>query len=363
MSSSLGTLFKITTFGESHGGAVGVVVDGVPGGLKICLDAVQHQLNRRKPGQSHLASPRKENDLVECLSGLEGGLSLGSPITLVVRNKDHNPTHYEDVNKVYRPSHADFTYQKKYGIRASSGGGRASARETIGRVAAGSIAEQVIKHFAPDYSCLSFVDKVKDIEVSTRDFPHLSRELIDETALRCPDKNVRDQMESLITNAQKNGDSVGGSIHCIAKGCPQGLGEPIFDKLQADLAKALMSLPATRFFEIGLGEKATEMYGSEHNDAFISHGGETVVKTNRSGGIQGGISNGAPILLRVGFKPVATIFKHQNTTSVDGKNVTFKPKHGRHDPCVLPRAVPMVEAMVNIVLCDHLMRQRSQDGS
>lgn len=359
MASTFGKIFKITTFGESHGGAVGVVIDGCPGGLELSLEKVQQQLNRRKPGQSALSSPRKEDDEVICLSGVENNVTLGSPITLIVKNKDHKPEHYSELSNVYRPSHADFTYEKKYGVRASSGGGRASARETIGRVAAGSVAEQMLQHFLPEYKVVAFVDKVKDIAVESTSFPGLTRDLIDQHPARCPESETRKKMEEVILKAKKNGDSVGGSIFCSANGLPIGLGEPIFDKLNADLAKAVMSLPATRFFEVGLGEKATEMYGSEHNDAFIVKDGMTVTETNRSGGIQGGISNGAPITLRVGFKPVATIFKNQQTTTSAGEQTTLKPKTGRHDPCVLPRAVPMVEAMVNLVIADHYLRMKA----
>lgn len=359
MSSTFGKLFTITTFGESHGGSVGVVIDGCPGGIRISLGEIQAQLNRRKPGQSHLATPRKEDDIVTCLSGLENEITLGSPITLVVTNKDQNPGHYKDINSVFRPSHADFTYEKKYGIKASSGGGRASARETIGRVAAGALAEQVLKHYLPDFSCTAFVDKVKNCKIDYLNHLDVSRNEVDKNLTRCPDEKASNEMEKIIIAAKKNGDSVGGSIFCIANGIPPGLGEPIFDKLQADLAKALMSLPATRFFEAGLGERATEMSGSEHNDEFETDGKNIRTSTNNSGGIQGGISNGMPIYTRVGFKPVATIFKEQNTVTTSGSNTTFTPKQGRHDPCVLPRAVPMVEAMVTLVLVDHFLRNRA----
>lgn len=363
MSSNFGTLYRITTFGESHGGAVGVVIDGCPAGHTISLEKIQLQLDRRRPGQSHLSSPRQELDQLICLSGLEDNQTLGSPICLLVYNKDHNPSHYKDINDVYRPSHADFTYQMKYGIRSKSGGGRASARETIGRVAAAAVAEQIIEHYMPSFKCVAYVDSVKDIESPCIDQSKLTRELVDQTPMRSPDVETRKKMEAIIVEAKKTGDSVGGHITCVLSGVMAGLGEPIFDKLQADFAKALMSLPATRSFEVGLGQKSTLLFGSQHNDEFAMKDGKTVPLTNKSGGIQGGISNGAPIILRVGFKPVATIFKEQQTTTTTGEQVSFKPKAGRHDPCVLPRAVPMVEAMASLVVIDHLFRHRSRKNS
>jgi chorismate synthase len=356
MGSSFGKIFAITTFGESHGGAVGVVIDGCPAGIPISLDTVQAWLNRRRPGQSHLASPRSELDQVECLSGLAGGLSLGTPISLVVRNQDFKPEHYTDMEQVFRPSHADYTYQAKYGIRASSGGGRASARETIGRVAAAAIGEQVLQVLCPQIRVIAFVDSVKDLASNISDFSGLSRETIDAHPLRCPDLNIRDQMEALILATQQKGDSVGGTIRCFVEGLPPGLGEPVFDKLEADLAKAMMSLPASKGFEVGLGFGATQYFGSEHNDAFVMEGGNVRTKTNRSGGIQGGISNGEIVSMRVAFKPVATIFKAQESVNAKGENVILNPKAGRHDPCVLPRAVPMVEAMATLVVTDHFLR-------
>lgn len=361
MSSTFGSLFKITTFGESHGGAVGVVIDGCPGNLEIDLGRIQRQLARRRPGQSHLATPRNEADEVVCLSGLENGRTLGSPICLLVYNKDANPAHYTDVAKVFRPSHADYTYFKKYGIKASSGGGRASARETIARVAAGAFAEQLIESFEPGYKCTAFVSKVHAAKFEGPIPESLSRELVDEHPVRSLGKELCAKMEKIIVDAKKKGDSVGGTITGVITGVSAGLGEPIFDKLQADLAKALMSLPATRSFEVGLGVAATDLFGSEHNDAFsVSGSGGVKTLTNRSGGIQGGISNGEPIIVTIGFKPVATIFKEQETVTVDGKATKFKPQAGRHDPCVLPRAVPMVEAMMSIVVADHLLRDRAR---
>lgn len=356
MSSTFGRYFRATTFGESHGGCVGVVVDGCPAGHKIDLNLVQDFLARRRPGQSKLASPRSEQDLVECVSGLDQGLSLGSPMTLMVRNKDAKPEHYEDIRKVYRPSQADYTTETKYGIRAMSGGGRASARETIGRVAAAAVAEQFLAALLPTLRIYAYVDSVKGIEASIDDPFILTREKIDEHPLRCPDTGSRCAMTDLILQAKENGDSVGGTISCIILNPPAGLGEPIFDKLEADLAKAMMSLPAARGFEIGSGFASTKLYGSEHNDQFFKDGSKIRTKTNHSGGVQAGISNGEAIYLKVAFKPVSTIFKDQNTVATNGEEVLFKPSSGRHDPCVLPRAVPMVEAMAILTIMDHYMR-------
>lgn len=359
MANSFGQLFRITSFGESHGGAVGVVIDGCPAGHRINLDRVQSFLNRRRPGQSHLASPRDEKDQLECLSGLVDQVSLGTPITLIVRNQDAKKDHYSDLAQVYRPSHADYTTDAKYGSKAPSGGGRASARETIGRVAAAAIAEQVLEQLIPGFRVVAFVDQVKDIRAQLDRPEDITRELVEKTPLRCPDPKAQQAMEHLIIQAKKAGDSVGGSIYCAISKCPAGLGEPVFDKLEADLAKAMMSLPASRGFEIGSGFDSIRYFGSEHNDAFFLDGDRVRTRTNRSGGVQGGISNGEPIYFRVAFKPVATIFKEQETLSRDGKSLTMKPHAGRHDPCVLPRAVPMVEAMTLLVLCDHFFRQLS----
>lgn len=363
MANSFGQLYRITTFGESHGGAVGVVIDGCPPGIDISLEKIQHFLNRRRPGQSVLSTPRNEQDGLECLSGLEGQKTLGTPITLIVRNQDAKKDHYSDLSSVYRPSHADYTTDLKYGIRASSGGGRASARETIGRVAAAAVAEQVLEVLVPGLKVIAWVDSVKDLNAAVQDPKTLTREQIDDHMLRCPDQSAREAMTRLILSAKKQGDSVGGCIRAACVGVPGGLGEPVFDKLEADLAKAMMSLPATRAFEIGLGLAASQMTGSEHNDAFEAEKGKIRTKTNRSGGIQGGISNGETIEFRVAFKPVATIFKAQETVNANGEAVTFKPAAGRHDPCVLPRAVPMVEAMALLVLADHVLRQMVVSGA
>lgn len=358
MGNTFGQLFRVTTFGESHGGAVGVVVDGCPPGLKINQDHIQHWLNRRRPGQSALSSPRQEADLVEILSGLEGGVSLGTPVAMMVRNKDAKPGHYDDLKKVFRPSHADFTTLAKYGIRSASGGGRASARETIGRVAAAALAEQVLAVLHKKMRVVAWVDAVKNLRLDQDfDIEKMTRAKVEINALRCPDPKMAAQMEKLILDTKKKGDSVGGVIRCAVLGCPVGLGEPVFDKLEADFAKGMMSLPATKGFEIGMGFGSTLLFGSEHNDAFEVRGGKVRTRTNRSGGIQGGISNGEIIDMRIAFKPVATIFKEQDSVGDDGKAVKFKPHAGRHDPCVLPRAVPMVEAMATLVVMDHVLRQ------
>ncbi len=355
MANTFGHSFRISTFGESHGGAVGVIIDGCPAGHKIDLERVQQWLDRRRPGQSHLASPRAEADQVECLSGLVQGISLGTPITLIVRNQDMKQDHYSDLQDVYRPSHADYTYDVKYGVKAPSGGGRASARETIGRVAAAAVAEQVLEALLPDFSVVAWVDRVKDIQADTS--KAYTRAEVEAHPLRCPELSVQDRMEKLIIDAKKAGDSVGGTIFCSVYGCPVGLGEPVFDKLEADLAKAMMSLPASKGFEVGMGFASTQLFGSQHNDAFQNIDGRIRTATNRSGGIQGGISNGETIEMRVAFKPVATIFKDQETVTRDGQALTMKPKAGRHDPCVLPRAVPMVEAMALLCVMDHYLRQ------
>ena len=358
MPNTFGHAFRITTFGESHGGGVGVVIDGCPPGYKIDLELVQTWLNRRRPGQSKISSPRDEKDRVECLSGLEGGITLGTPIALLVRNEDQKPGHYSDLQQVFRPSHADYTTLTKYGVRPGSGGGRASARETIGRVAAAAVAEQILTTKLPGFRCVAYVDSVKGEAAHIDDPASVTRDEVEAHILRCPDQAGRARLEAIITAAQKDGDSVGGTIACAISGVPVGLGDPVFDKLEADLAKAMMSLPASKGFEVGLGFRSTLMFGSEHNDAFTSSNGRISTVTNRSGGIQGGISNGELVYCRVAFKPVATIFKVQDSVDAAGVPVKLRPKAGRHDPCVLPRAVPMVEAMAILVVMDHWLRQQ-----
>ena len=358
MGSSIGNLFRISTFGESHGGAVGVVIDGCPPRLEIDIEKIQFELNRRKPGQSKITTQRKEDDLVEVLSGLFDNKSLGTPIAMVVRNKDHRPKDYENMKTVFRPSHADATYDSKYGIQAPSGGGRASARETIGRVAAGAIAKQLLFK-ANRTEVLAWVKRIHDIEADINPESVKLNE-IESNLVRCPNADVAKLMIKRIESISREGDSCGGVIECVVKNPPIGLGMPVFDKLEADLAKALMSLPATKGFEVGSGFQGTYLKGSEHNDIFVpSEDGRLKTSTNNSGGIQGGISNGEMINLRIAFKPTATIRKDQLTIDSDGKPTTLSAK-GRHDPCVLPRAVPMVEAMVALVLTDHLLRQQGQ---
>ena len=359
MGSSFGKIFRVTTFGESHGGAVGVILDGCPPKLKINIDLIQNELDRRRPGQSKITTPRNEDDKLQILSGLKEGITLGTPIALLVRNKDQRPGDYSNLEQVFRPSHADGTYHLKYGIQAGSGGGRASARETIGRVAAGAIAKQLLKNLF-NTEILSWVKRIHDID-SQVNKNKLTLSKIDSNIVRCPDDNVASKMIKRIKELQQDGDSCGGVIECLVKNVPSGLGMPVFDKLEADLAKALMSLPATKGFEIGSGFLGTYLRGSEHNDSFIESDDISKLKTisNNSGGIQGGISNGENIEMKIAFKPTATIGKEQKTVNADGKEVLMKAK-GRHDPCVLPRAVPMVDSMVALVLADHLLLHQAQ---
>ncbi len=359
MGSSFGKIFRVTTFGESHGGAVGVILDGCPPKLKINIDLIQNELDRRRPGQSKITTPRNEDDKLEILSGLKEGITLGTPIAMLVHNKDQRPGDYSNLEQVFRPSHADGTYHLKYGIQAGSGGGRASARETIGRVAAGSIAKQLLKNLF-NTEILSWVKRIHDID-SQVNKNKLTISKIDSNIVRCPDDKVAAKMIKRIKELQQDGDSCGGVIECLVKNVPSGLGMPVFDKLEADLAKALMSLPATKGFEIGSGFLGTYLRGSEHNDSFIESDDIRKLKTisNNSGGIQGGISNGENIEMKIAFKPTATIRKEQKTVNADGKEVLMKAK-GRHDPCVLPRAVPMVDSMVALVLADHLLLHQAQ---
>lgn len=360
MSSTFGSLFRVTTFGESHGGALGAVIDGCPPGLALDLDAVQRELDRRRPGQSHLTTQRREGDEVTVLSGLADGRTLGSPLALLVRNADARTAAYEPFRDTYRPSHADFTYDAKYGHRAWAGGGRASARETVGRVAAGAVARQVLQTLG-SVEVVAWVDRVASVQAAVN-ADTVRQAAVDANPVRCPDAAAAAEMEQVILAARKDGDTVGGVIRCVARGVPAGLGEPVFDKLEADLAKACMSLPAAKGFESGAGFAGTYLRGSGHNDPFVPAAGGIATTSNRSGGIQGGISNGMPITLAVAFKPVATIFRPQDTVNDRGEAVSLTPK-GRHDPCVLPRAVPMVEAMVCLVLVDHWLRWRGQVGA
>ena len=358
MGSTFGHLFRISTFGESHGGGVGVVIDGCPPLLEISVEEIQLELDRRRPGQSKITTPRNEADRCEILSGVFEGKTLGTPIAILVRNKDQRSQDYNEMATTFRPSHADATYEAKYGIRNWQGGGRSSARETIGRVAAGAIAKKILREAGVEV--ISYVKRIKDLEGAI-DPNTVTMEQVESNIVRCPDGECAERMVDLIEQIRDRGDSIGGVVECVARNVPKGLGEPVFDKLDADLAKAVMSLPASKGFEIGSGFAGTLMTGSEHNDEFYSDNGEIRTVTNRSGGVQGGISNGENIVIRIAFKPTATIRKEQRTVTSVGEEVTLVAK-GRHDPCVLPRAVPMVEAMVALVLCDHLLRQRGQCG-
>jgi len=358
MSSTFGTLFRVSTFGESHGGGIGVIIDGCPPRLELDIIQLQKELDRRKPGQSNITTPRKEADQIEILSGLSGNITLGTPIAILVRNQDQRPQDYKEMKSSFRPSHADATYQKKYGIRAISGGGRASARETIGRVAAGAIAKQLLSK-ASNTEVIAWVNRIHNIQADVNPDSVLI-DHIESNIVRCPDQLIAKKMISRIQEIRGQGDSCGGIIQCVVRNMPIGLGMPVFDKLEADLAKALMSLPATKGFEIGSGFDGTLLKGSEHNDSFLpSNDGSLKTETNNSGGIQGGISNGENIILKVAFKPTATIQKDQKTIDEDGRPLILSSK-GRHDPCVLPRAVPMVESMVAIVLADHLLLNNGQ---
>lgn len=358
MGNTFGHLFRITTYGESHGGGVGVVIDGCPPRLEISQDEIQFELDRRRPGQSKITTPRKETDTCEIISGVFQGQTLGTPISIMVRNKDTRPQDYDEMAQKYRPSHADATYDAKYGIRNYQGGGRSSARETIGRVAAGAIAKKILKQVA-NVEVVAYVKRIKDLE-GVVDPETVTMDQVESNIVRCPDGECAERMIDMIEQIGRSGDSVGGVVECVVRNVPRGLGVPVFDKLEADLAKAVMSLPATKGFEIGSGFAGTLLTGSEHNDEFyIDEQGNTRTTTNRSGGVQGGISNGEHITLRVAFKPTATIRKEQRTVTKEGEETVLAAK-GRHDPCVLPRAVPMVEAMVALVLCDHLLRQHGQ---
>jgi len=359
LGSSFGKVFNITTFGESHGGGVGVVVDGCPPRLALDVAEIQADLDRRRPGQSRLTTPRQEADQAEILSGLFEGRTIGSPIAVMVRNKDARPSAYDHMKDLYRPSHADYTTEAKYGIRAWHGGGRASARETIGRVAAGAIARKLLREQL-GVEIVGWVQSVQEIDAKV-DEERVTMADVDANIARCPDPAAAEQMIERIDQVRREGDSVGGVVGCVARGVPPGLGEPIFDKLEADLAAALMSLPASKGFEIGSGFAGTALTGSQHNDPFVpGENGKPHTSSNRSGGVQGGISNGEPITLRVAFKPTATINAAQQTVDRDGNPVELAAT-GRHDPCVLPRAVPIVEAMVALVLVDHWLRQRAVD--
>lgn len=355
MSSTFGTLFRVNTFGESHCKGVGAVVDGCPPNLDLCETDIQKQLDRRRPGQSALTTDRQETDQVTIYSGVENGKTLGTPIALLVPNRDQRPGDYKSMQDIPRPSHADFTYQMKYGIRASSGGGRSSNRETIGRVAAGAIAEKIL-HEMYGVDIVAWVSAVNDIEAPDPDMAGITRSAVDQHPVRCPDLAAAEKMAAAIKQARDDKDSLGGVITCVCRNVPPGLGEPVFDKLEAQLARAMLSIPATKGFEIGSGFAGTRMRGSAHNDPFEAKAGGLGTTTNYSGGIQGGISNGEPIYFRVAFKPPSTIGQEQSSVDFEGRPVVLAAK-GRHDPCVVPRAVPIVEAMAALVLVDDAMRQ------
>lgn len=359
MGNTFGHLFRITTWGESHGGGVGVVVDGCPPQLALTEADIQPDLDRRRPGQSKIVTPRKESDEVKILSGTFEGRTLGTPISLMVKNEDQRSEAYNEMATKFRPSHADYTYQAKFGIRAWPGGGRTSARETIGRVAAGAIAKKILREqFGVEI--LAWVQAVKNITAAI-DAEKVTFEQVESNIVRCPDAATAEKMIALIEQARNDGNTVGGVIECVARKVPVGWGEPVFDRLEADLAKAMLSLPATKGFEIGSGFAGTQLTGLEHNDPIRNVGGAVHTTSNRSGGVQGGISNGETIFFRTAFKPVATVMHEQDTVDTQLQNTTLKGR-GRHDPCVLPRAVVMVEAMTALVLVDHALRQRAQCG-
>jgi chorismate synthase len=360
MGNVFGKLFSISTWGESHGGGVGVVIDGCPPRIALNEKMIQVDLDRRRPGQSKIVTPRQEADQCQILSGVFQGQTLGTPISLFVKNADQRPEAYTEMQSMYRPSHADYTYQAKYGIRNWEGGGRSSARETIGRVAAAAVAKQVFKKALPKLEVVAYVKQVHKLKAQVEP-GQVSFKEVESNILRWPDSQDAERVIRFIQKVRAQGDSVGGIVECVIRGVPAGLGEPVFDRLEADLSKAMLSLPATKGFEIGSGFAGVQMLGSEHNDAFIMKGGRVRTVTNRSGGVQGGISNGEDIVFRVAFKAVATIAQAQQTVTSSGKKAELKAR-GRHDPCVLPRAVPMVEAMTYLVLIDHYLRNKAQNG-
>ena len=356
---TFGQLFRITTFGESHGGAVGVVIDGCPPNITITEEEIQKDLDRRKPGQSAITTPRKEEDTIHILSGVVDGKTTGTPILLIAHNKDVKSEDYLHLKELYRPGHADYTYQTKYGIRDYKGSGRASARETLARVAAGAIAKKYLQEKL-SIQFLSYVEQVGDIKTDI-DFRNVTMEQIESNIVRCPDNQTAEKMIQLIEEVKSDGDSVGGVIRGVIKHAPAGLGEPVFDKLPADLAKAMMSINATKGFEFGSGFEGTKLRGSQHNDELlINDQGDIQTKTNNAGGTLGGISNGQTIYFRVAFKPVSTISKKQKTVTKQ-KQVVDLEASGRHDPCVLPRAVPIVDAMAALTIMDHYLRHKAQN--
>ncbi len=349
-----GKVFQLASFGESHGAAIGGVVEGCPAGLKLDVEAVQRELDRRRPGSTPLGTARKEEDKVEFLSGIMNGVTLGTPLGFIIRNRDAKSDDYDHLKDAYRPGHADLTWEQKFGVRDHRGGGRASARETAVRVAAGAIARQLLA--AAGISVQGWVSQVGEVRLMTQ-YTELALENVYTNDVRCPDKETAQRMTSLIEQVRSEGDTLGGRISCVARGVPAGLGEPVFDKLHADLGKAMLSINAVKGVQFGSGFDAIALRGSQHNDAYVAKGGTIGTATNRSGGMQGGISNGEDILFDIAFKPVSTLMRDQNSVDREGKEVVLEGK-GRHDPCVVPRAVPIVEAMACLVLADHLLRQR-----
>lgn len=345
--STFGNILTLTSFGESHGPAVGGILDGVPAGMALDMDRIQQQLDRRKPGQSAITTQRKESDVVTFLSGLLEGVTTGTPIAFMVPNEHQKGSDYAHLKDQFRPSHADYTYEKKYGIRDHAGGGRSSARETVARVVAGAIAEQILEKWGIRIS--AYVDQVGEVRFESTEF--FEKKQVDEQLVRCPDVAKAEEMEQLIREVRKEGDTIGGAIRCVVLHLPAGVGEPVFDKLHAELGKAMLSINAVKGFEIGSGFSGVSMRGSQHNDVFNPDGS---TRTNHSGGIQGGISNGMPIYFRVAFKPVATLMRAQESIDNAGNQITLEGK-GRHDPCVVPRAVAIVEAMTALVLLDYLL--------
>lgn len=357
MGSSIGKLFKLTTFGESHGSMIGGVVEGCPSGLKLDIESIQIDLDRRRPGQSKITTSRNESDQVQIISGIFEGITTGSPIGFIIPNNNAKSKDYSNIKDVYRPSHADYTFDEKYGVRDYRGGGRSSARETACRVVAGAIAKQILSHYNIDL--LAYVCSVGNLKITneSEDLDQL-RKLSSENIVKCPDTEMAKKMANYIGDLKSKGDSVGGQIFCLIKGVPPGLGDPVFDKLHADLGKSILSINAVKGFEYGSGFDGTSMLGSNHNDVFESDDGKVITKTNFSGGIQGGISNGQTIYFKVAFKPVATILTNQKSINKEKQNIELTVK-GRHDPCVVPRAVPIVEAMAALVIVDHLLLNRT----
>lgn len=355
---TFGHIYRLTSFGESHGPGIGGVIDGCPAGIELDMAFIQHELDRRKPGQSKITTPRKEEDEVQFLSGIYEGKTTGTPIGFIIWNNNQHSADYDNMKSVYRPSHADYTYQTKYGIRDPRGGGRSSARETIARVVAGAIAKLALRQEAIEVQ--AFTSQVGPIKLD-RPYPHYRLPAAEENAVRCPDPDKAAEMEALIAEVKSKGDTIGGIITCVAKGVPVGLGEPVFGKLHAALGHAMLTINAVKGFEYGDGFEAACYRGSERNDRFFNDNGQINVHTNHSGGIQGGISNGQDIYFRVAFKSVATILMEQETVNMEGQDTILKAK-GRHDPCVLPRAVPIVEAMTAMTLLDHLLIQRTREN-